>query len=160
MAIEDRIGTDIDYNKDKLEVEGDPLEIITPGQEDVITEFVEDEKGNMQPLADAEKPQEDFNSNLANFLSDEQLDNISIELMSAIKDDQSSREDWETQYTKGLDLVGFKYEEEPDHSEERLQLLILYYQRLLFNFSHKHIKNYYLPMVLLKHKLLVSLMRR
>ena len=30
MAIEDRIGTDIDYNKDKLEVEGDPLEIIQP----------------------------------------------------------------------------------------------------------------------------------
>jgi len=111
MAIEDRIGTDIDYNKDKLEVEGDPLEIITPGQEDVITEFVEDEKGNMQPLTDADKPAEDFNSNLANFLSDEQLDNISIELMSAIKDDQSSREDWETQYTKGLDLLGFKYEE-------------------------------------------------
>ena len=65
----------------------------------------------MQPLMDADKPLEDFNSNLANLLSDEQLDNISIELMSAIKDDQSSREDWETQYTKGLDLLGFKYEE-------------------------------------------------
>ena len=111
MAIEDRIGTDIDYNKDKLEVEGDPLEIIQPGQEEVATEFVEDDKGNMQPLMDADKPLEDFNSNLANLLSDEQLDNISIELMSAIKDDQSSREDWETQYTKGLDLLGFKYEE-------------------------------------------------
>ena len=80
MAIEDRIGTDIDYNKDKLEVEGDPLEIIQPGQEEVATEFVEDDKGNMQPLMDADKPLEDFNSNLANLLSDEQLDNISIDL--------------------------------------------------------------------------------
>ena len=31
--------------------------------------------------------------------------------MTSIKDDQTSREDWETQYTKGLDLLGFKYEE-------------------------------------------------
>ena len=99
MAVDDKISVDIDYNKDKLEVEGDPLEIEQPG-DDIVTEFVEDETGNMQPLMDADKPEEDFNSNLANFLSDEQLDNISIELMSAIKDDQTSREDWETQYTK------------------------------------------------------------
>ena len=110
MAVDDKISVDIDYNKDKLEVEGDPLEIEQPG-DNIVTEFVEDETGNMQPLMDADKPEEDFNSNLANFLSDEQLDNISIELMSAIKDDQTSREDWETQYTKGLDLLGFKYEE-------------------------------------------------
>ena len=39
------------------------------------------------------------------------MDSISIELMSSIEDDKTSREDWETQYTKGLDLLGFKYEE-------------------------------------------------
>ena len=110
MAVDDKISVDIDYNKDKLEVEGDPLEIEQPG-DDIITEFVEDAQGNMQPFMDNENPEEEFSSNLASILSDEDLDNISIELMSAIKEDQTSREDWETQYTKGLDLLGFKYEE-------------------------------------------------
>ena len=111
MAIEDRIGTDIDYNKDKIEVEGDPLEIIQEGQEAVVTDFVEDSEGNMQPMDDSPNQEEGHDSNLALYLSDEQLDNISIDLMTSIKDDQTSREDWETQYTKGLDLLGFKYEE-------------------------------------------------
>ena len=111
MAIEDRIGTDIDYNKDKIEVEGDPLEIIQEGQEAVVTDFVEDSEGNMQPMDDTPNQEEGHDSNLALYLSDEQLDNISIDLMTSIKDDQTSREDWETQYTKGLDLLGFKYEE-------------------------------------------------
>ena len=111
MAVDDKISIDVDYNKDKLEVEGDPLEVEQPGSEEIITEFVEDEQGQMQPFMDDENPEEDFNSNLALYLSDQELDNISIELMSAIKDDQTSREDWETQYTKGLDLLGFKYEE-------------------------------------------------
>ena len=111
MAIEDRIGTDIDYNKDKIEVEGDPLEIIQEGQEAVVTDFVEDSEGNMQPMDDTPNPEEGHDSNLALYLSDEDLDNISIDLMTSIKDDQTSREDWETQYTKGLDLLGFKFEE-------------------------------------------------
>ena len=111
MAIEDRIGTDIDYNKDKIEVEGDPLEIIQEGQEAVVTDFVEASEGNMQPMDESPNQEEGHDSNLALYLSDEQLDNISIDLMTSIKDDQTSREDWETQYTKGLDLLGFKYEE-------------------------------------------------
>jgi len=65
----------------------------------------------MQPFMDEENPEEDHNSNLALYLSDKELDEISIELMSSIEDDKTSREDWETQYTKGLDLLGFKHEE-------------------------------------------------
>ena len=107
MAIDNRITTDINYNEDKIEVDGDPLEIVQPGQEQEITEFVEDDQGNMQPFVDESNPEEDHNSNLALYLSDEQLDNISIELMSSIEDDKSSREDWETAYVKGLDLLGF-----------------------------------------------------
>ena len=111
MAVDNRITTDINYNEDKVEVEGDPLEIIQPGAEEEIREFVEDSQGNMQPFVDDANPEEGHDSNLAIYLSDEQLDSISIELMSSIEDDKTSREDWETQYTKGLDLLGFKYEE-------------------------------------------------
>ena len=90
MAIEDRIGTDIDYNKDKIEVEGDPLEIIQEGDQSVVTDFVEDSEGNMQPMDDSPNPEEGHDSNLALYLSDEDLDNISIDLMTSIKDDQTS----------------------------------------------------------------------
>ena len=111
MAVDNRITTDINYNEDKVEVEGDPLEIIQPGAEEEVREFVEDSQGNMQPLVDQPNPEEGHDSNLALYLSDEDLDSISIELMTAIEEDKSSRQDWETQYTKGLDLLGFKYEE-------------------------------------------------
>tara|TARA_Y100000114_G_scaffold144717_1_gene153587 strand:+ start:4380 stop:6749 length:2370 start_codon:yes stop_codon:yes gene_type:complete len=111
MAVDNRITTDINYNEDKVEVEGDPLEIIQPGAEEEVREFVEDSQGNMQPLVDNPNPEEGHDSNLALYLSDEDLDSISIELMTAIEEDKSSRQDWETQYTKGLDLLGFKYEE-------------------------------------------------
>tara|TARA_R100000353_G_scaffold48356_2_gene38412 strand:+ start:1821 stop:4190 length:2370 start_codon:yes stop_codon:yes gene_type:complete len=111
MAVDNRITTDINYNEDKIEVEGDPLEIIQPGSEEEVREFVEDAQGNMQPFVDNANPEEGHDSNLALYLSDEDLDSISIELMTAIEEDKSSRQDWETQYTKGLDLLGFKYEE-------------------------------------------------
>jgi hypothetical protein len=65
MAVDDKISIDVDYNKDKLEIEGDPLEVEQPGSEEIITEFVEDEQGQMQPFTDDENPEEDFNSNLA-----------------------------------------------------------------------------------------------
>ena len=111
MAVDKRVEADLNLNEAKFEVEGDPLEIEKPESEVEVTEFIEDDQGNMQPFMDEENPEEDHNSNLALYLSDKELDEISIELMSSIEDDKTSREDWETQYTKGLDLLGFKHEE-------------------------------------------------
>ena len=111
MAVDKRIEADLNLNEAKFVVEGDPLEIEKPESEVEVTEFIEDDQGNMQPFMDEENPEEDHNSNLALYLSDKELDEISIELMSSIEDDKTSREDWETQYTKGLDLLGFKHEE-------------------------------------------------
>ena len=111
MAVDKRVEADLNLNEAKFEVEGDPLEIEKPESEVEVTEFIEDDQGNMQPFMDEANPEEDHNSNLALYLSDKDLDEISIELMSSIEDDKTSREDWETQYTKGLDLLGFKHEE-------------------------------------------------
>ena len=111
MAVDKRVEADLNLNEAKFEVEGDPLEIEKPESEVEVTEFIEDDQGNMQPFVDEANPEEDHNSNLALYLSDQDLDEISIELMSSIEDDKTSREDWETQYTKGLDLLGFKHEE-------------------------------------------------
>lgn len=52
-----------------------------------------------------------FNSNLAEILDEGYLQSLSNDLIDKIDDDKASREDWEQAYTKGLDLLGFKYEE-------------------------------------------------
>ena len=58
-----------------------------------------------------EEPQMAFGSNLAEFMSEDDLMNIASELIGKYDEDKTSRKDWEETYTKGLDLLGFKYEE-------------------------------------------------
>ena len=52
-----------------------------------------------------------FDMNLAEVLDDDELGNISSELRQCYEDDKSSRQEWEETYKKGLDLLGFKYQE-------------------------------------------------
>jgi hypothetical protein len=58
-----------------------------------------------------ETPLVNFTSNLAEVLDEGYMQSLSNELVEKIEADKSSREDWEQSYTKGLDLLGFKYEE-------------------------------------------------
>jgi hypothetical protein len=53
----------------------------------------------------------DFFENLAEVLDDGDLGSISNDLMSQFDSAKGSREDWEQEYSKGLELLGFKYEE-------------------------------------------------
>ena len=53
----------------------------------------------------------DPNANLAEFLEEDVLDPIGSDLIDAFEDYKSSRDDWEQSYLKGLDLLGFKYED-------------------------------------------------
>jgi hypothetical protein len=53
----------------------------------------------------------DPNANLAEMLDDSILDELGSELMGDYEDYKSSRDDWEQSYIKGLDLLGFKYED-------------------------------------------------
>jgi len=48
------------------------------------------------------------NANLAEYLEDSQLGEISSSLRAAYEDDLQSRQEWEEAYTKGLDLLGVK----------------------------------------------------
>jgi hypothetical protein len=50
-------------------------------------------------------------ANLAEFLDDGYLGEISSDLRASYEDDLSSRSEWEEAYTKGLDQLGVKYEE-------------------------------------------------
>ena len=52
-----------------------------------------------------------FESNLAEFLDDSTLGELSSELRGMYEDDLESRSEWETAYVNGLDLLGLKTEE-------------------------------------------------
>ena len=54
---------------------------------------------------------EDFNSNLADYMSDTNLNEIGAELISQFEADKDSRSEWEESYVKGLDQLGLKIEE-------------------------------------------------
>ena len=55
-----------------------------------------------------ELPVEDFSSNLAEVIDEPTLAELSNELRGQFAVDDTSREDWEKAYIKGLDLLGFK----------------------------------------------------
>ena len=84
------------------------------GQEDPSVEINMDEDGGAEisfdPSLAAPQGGQDHYANLADFLDDSILVDIGSTLEEQYKDYRSSRQDWETTYTNGLDLLGFKYE--------------------------------------------------
>lgn len=78
-------------------------------------EITEDEEGgaviDFDPTAPALADDGPFDRNLAEELPNQVLAGIANELFSQYDDNLSSRKDWEDTYSKGLDLLGFKYEE-------------------------------------------------
>tara|TARA_R100000664_G_C2756314_1_gene144182 strand:- start:1198 stop:3621 length:2424 start_codon:yes stop_codon:yes gene_type:complete len=66
---------------------------------------------DLDPLSSNIRGSADFFSNLAEELSDQELGSISSELISEYQSNRSSRKDWEDSYSKGLELLGFTYEE-------------------------------------------------
>ena len=55
---------------------------------------------------------DDFNANLAEDMDERTLKRLGMELISEYKKDKESRKEWEEGYTKGLDLLGVKYNEQ------------------------------------------------
>ena len=52
-----------------------------------------------------------FDANLAEYLDDKVLKELASELCSQVEADIQSRKDWAETYVKGLEVLGFKYEE-------------------------------------------------
>tara|TARA_R110000751_G_scaffold6418_1_gene27376 strand:+ start:279 stop:695 length:417 start_codon:yes stop_codon:yes gene_type:complete len=57
--------------------------------------------------AESQAPME-HEANLAEFLDDGYMGELSSELRSSYEEDQDSRSDWEEAYTKGLDQLGIR----------------------------------------------------
>ena len=68
-------------------------EVIIGGEEPVVEETAADE----------------FSKNLAEDMDERDLQDLASQLISDFKNDKETRADWEDSYTKGLDLLGFKY---------------------------------------------------
>jgi len=70
--------------------------------EDGSIEFAEPESVGVEDMG--------FDSNLAEVLDDDELTGISSMVLDKVEEDKSSRKEWINIYTKGLDLLGVKYE--------------------------------------------------
>ena len=84
-------------------------------------EFTDDKGKKVKVEVDSEltdKEEEafetDHHSNLAEELSDQEVNSIGRDLVKAYQDDKSSRKDWEDQYSKGLKMLGVVVEDRQD----------------------------------------------
>jgi hypothetical protein len=94
MAIEknDEIIEEEAQVEEDAQPEGLPVDVSVEGEEEI-----------------EERPQDDFNANLAENIDERTLREMSSELIEEYKKDKVSRKDWEDAYIKGLDLLGTKY---------------------------------------------------
>jgi hypothetical protein len=90
------LGEEIQFEKS---VEFDGFEI----QEDGSAEMAGD-----QPIDQSQIP---FDANLAEYIDDNNLTKFASDLVGDFEGDKESRKDWEDTYIKGLDMLGFKYED-------------------------------------------------
>jgi len=91
-------------------------------EEDIVLDEQNEEPINVEVIQPAEDIQadeepiqeeaDDFFSNIAETLDDTILSRLASELITDFKKDKESRGDWEKAYTSGLDLLGFKYNDE------------------------------------------------
>jgi len=99
----------------QLNVPGPEQEVdITEQQQQQPVEVIPEEDGgatiDFDPNAVNQVGSQSHFDNLADILPEDVLDPIGSKLRSDYQDYKSSRKDWESSYTNGLDLLGFKYD--------------------------------------------------
>ena len=82
-------------------------EVIEDGQGGAIVQALAEMMGGAEVVTE----EYDHNANIAEVLDEAILGEISSELRGRFEEDQDSRSEWEEAYTKGLDLLGVRYEE-------------------------------------------------
>jgi len=84
-----------------------PIEIMIEDPESVSIGV----DGAVIELMGDEPRAEDFDSNLAEFMSEGELQSLAGDLIGQYEQDLSSRKDWLDTYVKGLKILGIRYEE-------------------------------------------------
>ena len=112
------IGPEI--NEEEMELD---IEVAAPGTfvgsvNEILPEGIEiepDEDGGVtidfDPMAMVGIDDGDFYRNLAEELDDTELSRLSSELLSEFDANKASRSEWEDAYSKGLELLGYNYED-------------------------------------------------
>ena len=90
------LGEEIQFEKN---VSFDGFEIQEDGSAEIVGE---------QPIDQSQIP---FDANLAEYIDEDSLTKFAGDLVGDFEGDKESRKDWEDTYIKGLDMLGFKYED-------------------------------------------------
>ena len=88
---------------------GEEVELIPGTDEEVNIEMMED--GSAIVGEQERQIESGFDANLAEYLDDSSLGLISSDLLASYEEDLTSRKEWSETYTKGLELLGLKYNE-------------------------------------------------
>jgi len=101
----------IPSDEEVTEVEQETAEEqVGPDDIDIVTEEDGSATINFDPAAVNQEGGEGHGDNLAELLPESVLGKLGSDLAENYNQYKSSRKDWEDSYTKGLDLLGFKYE--------------------------------------------------
>ena len=97
MAVEKTLSEQLQegFEEEQEQPEGLPVDVTVEGEEEMVEE----------------RPQDEFNANLAEGMDERTLKDMGMELIQEYKKDKTSRKEWEDAYIKGLDLLGTKYQE-------------------------------------------------
>ena len=108
MAIEKPLAP-VDIGPRKMQEGGDvEIEVLNP---DAVS--VETPDGGMivDFTGDEDKLNAGFDDNLAEFIEENDLDELASDILQSFDSDKQSRSEWAKSYVKGLDLLGMKIEE-------------------------------------------------
>ena len=102
-------------NQDDFEMSPDGLTVVEDQEVPEESMVVEMDDGSVvvdfDPLAELMEPEDSFQSNLAEYLEESELNELASDLVSKFDSDKSSRGDWEDTYEQGLDQLGLEIEE-------------------------------------------------
>jgi len=107
MAIEKGLSpAPIGIEEEAESAEALEIEIVNP---DMVT--LDDGSVEVTIIPGGDTKKGGFNANIAEEMEDEELSKLADDIVDMVDADLSSRKDWADSYVKGLDVLGFKYEE-------------------------------------------------
>jgi hypothetical protein len=114
MAIEKDINPTALNEQNQVPLGQEDMTVAIEAIRDRGTEGFEIQEDGSAILAESitEEIETGFDENLAEVLDDQQLANISNELVAGIEKDKASREDWERTYKDGLEYLGMRFDDE------------------------------------------------
>ena len=95
---------------------GEDVEVVEQLEIAIEPEIMTLEDGGVEitlvpDMEDSDIANAPFEANLAEYLDDGQLNELSGDLIGAVDGDIGSRRDWAETYVKGLEVLGFSYED-------------------------------------------------